>query len=96
MPTPHDKAQEGLRLIDKAILDLLRSRRPEWVTHPEITKQLGIESSYKGGMKGFLSGSRLERLESLGLVERDGHGKGRTSSYRISAKGMASPKLSSS
>jgi hypothetical protein len=82
MPTPQDKAKEGVLLIEEAILDLL-SIRGDWMARAEIARQLDIESTYLGKSKGHLSGAILDSLRERALVERQGYGRNEISYYRI-------------
>ena len=77
---PSEKAQVGLRLIEEAILELLRERA-DWVPHSEIQDSLSLRLAYQGH-QGYFSGSIMEHLEEQKLVERDGHGRGHESRYR--------------
>jgi hypothetical protein len=82
MPTPREKVECGLWLIEEAIMELL-TQRGDWVKHSEIQDELNLRSEYKGGYKGFLSGRILERLVEQNRVVREGGGRGRETRFRI-------------
>jgi hypothetical protein len=82
MPTPQQKVEFGLWLIEEAIVELL-TQRADWVKHSEIQDELNLRSEYKGGYKGFLSGRILERLVEQNRVVREGGGRGRETRFRI-------------
>jgi hypothetical protein len=81
MQTPLEKAQQGLQLIRDAIIEHL-SLSGEWLAHGDIQDALDIRVPYRG-QTGWLSHSILDSLEQEGLIERDGHGRGTQSRFRI-------------
>ena len=58
-------AQEGLRNIQNAILNVLESE-PQGVKNAEIADRLGLRSSIRGGHKNYLTYS------VLGILMKDG------------------------
>lgn len=66
-----DKAQEGLRLLKEAILELL-SGEPEGLRNVDIAVELRIQSDYQGSQKDYLSWSVLGLLLNDGKVIRKG------------------------
>ena len=63
-------AQLGLRLIEEAILTLLRSR-PEGLGNSEIARQLNLESEIQGANRNYLTHSVVDGLRTKGKVARD-------------------------
>ncbi len=63
-------AQLGLRLIEEAILTLLRSR-PEGLGNSEIAKQINLKSEIRGKYKNLLTHSVLGGLLDKGEVAQD-------------------------
>jgi hypothetical protein len=63
--TPQQKAAAGVAHIKDAILDYL-AQHPDGVRHSQIVTDLGLESSYEGKQKNFLSWSVVGLL----LAER--------------------------
>lgn len=82
MPTPREKVECGLWLIEEAIVELL-AQRGDWVKHGEIQDELNLRSEYKGGYKGFLSGRILEKLVEKNRILKDGSGRGNHTRFRI-------------
>ena len=68
--TPHAKAQNGLRLIYEAMLDLL-AQHPQGLSHARIAKELGLEMEYHGG-KNYPSQTILHQLVYARKVEKIG------------------------
>lgn len=63
-------AQRGLRLIEEAILTLLRSR-PEGLGNSEIARQLNLKSEIQGKYKNMLTHSVLGGLLAKGEIAQD-------------------------
>ena len=84
MQTAREKALLGLQLIREAIIEHL-SQSGDWVTHGDIQDDLGIRVPYRN-QTGWLSSSILDDLKNEGLVEREGHGRGIGSRFRIIKK----------
>lgn len=64
-----EKAQEGLRMIENAILDLLR-QHPEGLTNAEIADLLGIGSDASESQRNRLSWAVLARLVRDARIEK--------------------------
>ena len=62
-------AQDGLKAIEIAILNELRSL-PSGMTNGDLTRVLGLESDQMGKQKNYLCWSVLGRLMKAGKVER--------------------------
>jgi hypothetical protein len=81
--TPHEKAQLGLKQIEDAVIELL-ALHGDWMSRPDIARELDIESYYKSGHGGYLSGGICKTLVERGILEtRGGGGPGQTTFYRI-------------
>ena len=76
MEPVREKAQEGLRIIENAMLDLLR-RYPEGLTNAEIAQLLGIESDATDSQRNRLSWAILTRLLRAARIEKINDGKRR-------------------
>jgi hypothetical protein len=76
MEPVREKAQEGLRIIENAMLDLLR-RYPEGLTNAEIAQLLGIESDASDSQRNRLSWAILTRLLRAARIEKINDGKRR-------------------
>ena len=70
-PTARNFAQEGLRKIENAILELLE-RNPEGLSNVEIADLLDLRSDFLGGSRNFLTYSVLGGLLRQGKVRREG------------------------
>lgn len=57
----YDKAQQGLRLIEDSIIELL-SYNAEGLTNAEIVEYLGLQSEHQGRQKNYLTYSVLGNL----------------------------------
>jgi len=57
----YDKAQQGLRLIEDSIIELL-SYNIEGLTNAEIVEYLGLQSEHQGRQKNYLTYSVLGNL----------------------------------
>src|SRR4051812_3645982 len=69
--TPRAKAQQGVRLIQEAILELLGSSKVA-MTHADIVNALQIHSDFEGTGKNYLSWSVLGLLVNGGQIHYDG------------------------
>lgn len=78
-----EKAQEGLRFIENAVLDLLR-QHPEGLTNAEIAELLGIGSDAGKSQRNRLSWAVLARLQRDARIERTKNEK-RKLIYRLSS-----------
>jgi hypothetical protein len=67
-----EKAQEGLKLIEAAILQLLEERK-YGLTNNEISVELGLESDQAGKQKNYLAWSALGILMKAKKVSRLSH-----------------------
>jgi hypothetical protein len=68
------RAQDGLTLIEGAIVELLQTR-PNGLTNVEITSRLQLESDQDGKQRDYLAWSVLGRLMKQGSVVRTTQGK---------------------
>lgn len=66
---PREKAQQGLHLLEEAILELL-VENPKGLRNAEIAERLNVRSDYKGGNKDYLSWSVLGLLMNQNKIER--------------------------
>ena len=80
--TPKQRAQNGIREIEQAIVDLL-TQHGGWMSRPDIAEKLDIESSYEGGHGGYLSGGICKTLVSRGTLEFKQERPRGTTHYRI-------------
>jgi len=64
-----ERAQQGLAMIKKAILDLVRIN-PNGITNADAASLLGLRSDYRGRQKDYLSYSVLGLLLREGKVKR--------------------------
>lgn len=69
---PHEKAQQGLKLIKEAILGIL-AQKSDGLRNAEIAELLEIRSDYQGEQKDYLSWSVLGLLLNEGKVVRKGN-----------------------
>lgn len=69
--SPQSDAQEGLRLLKQAIVELLAAY-PDGLTNSQVADHLAIRSDYLGGNKDYLSWSVLGLLLNEGKIERLG------------------------
>jgi len=69
-----ERAQQGLMMLKKAILDLARANR-QGITNSDAANLLGLKSDYRGRQKDYLSYSILGLLLREGKVERVDKGK---------------------
>jgi hypothetical protein len=79
--TPKERAQNGIREIEQSIVDLL-SQSGEWMSRPDIADRLDIESWYKGGHGGYLSGGICKTLVNRGVLDFKQEGPRGTTYYR--------------
>ena len=63
-------AQQGLRLVEDAILMLLRSN-PQGLRNSEIAEMLNLQSEFRGGQRNYLTHSVLGGLLAKGEVVQD-------------------------
>jgi hypothetical protein len=68
---PNEEAQQGLKLIKRAILRILRSA-PDGLTNAQIVTALGLDSDYEGKQRNYLSWSVLGILLGEGKIVRRG------------------------
>ena len=68
--TALDAAQEGLRQIEVAILQLLEAN-PAGLRNVEIAELLDLHSDFQGGQRNYLTYTVLVSLISQGKVSRD-------------------------
>lgn len=72
-----EKASIGLTLLKDAVVELAKAN-PKGITNADTAKALGLQSSYGGGAKDYLSYSILGLLMDDGKILRDeGLGRGR-------------------
>jgi hypothetical protein len=72
-----EKAGIGLDLLKEAVVELAKAN-VDGVTNADCAKALGLQSSYRGGAKDYLSFSILGLLLDEGRLERDdSRGRGR-------------------
>lgn len=72
-------AQEGIKHIENAILELL-FRNPQGLTNAQIANLLNLYSEFRGEQRNFLTYATLGRLLSQGRILRDPE----TKTYKIS------------
>ena len=82
MLTPRDKAEQGLRLIEDAIIEFL-AQRGGWVRHSVIQDALNLRSDFNGRFAGYLSGTILQRLIEQKRIVKEGGGRGNETQFRI-------------
>jgi hypothetical protein len=83
--TSTQDAQAGLRLIESAVVSLLR-QKGDWTSRSQIADELGIESEYEGAFTGFLVGAVVKALSARGVLdEHGGASPGQPMSYRLRA-----------
>jgi hypothetical protein len=82
MLTPRDKAEQGLRLIEDAIVEFL-AQRGDWVWHSVIQDELNLRSDFNGKFAGYLSGTILQRLIEQKRIVKDGGGRGNETRFKI-------------
>jgi hypothetical protein len=82
MMTPKQRAQNGIKEIEQAIVDLL-AHHGDWMSRPRVAEALDIESWYKGGHGGYLSGGICRALVGRGVLEFKQEGPRGTTYYRI-------------
>jgi hypothetical protein len=82
MLTPRDKVEQGLRLIEDAIVEFL-TQRGDWVWHSVIQDELNLRSDFNGKFAGYLSGTILQRLIEQKRIVKDGGGRGNETRFRI-------------
>jgi hypothetical protein len=69
-----ERAQQGLTMLKKAILDLARANI-QGITNSDAASLLGLKSDYRGKQKDYLSYSILGLLLREGKIERVDQGK---------------------
>ena len=69
MNDPRDKAEQGLMLLEEAVLDVLGAIHPDALRATEIRDALEIQDP-KRGYSNYLTDSLIKRLEERGLVEQ--------------------------
>ena len=67
----HAIAQEGLRLIENAILRLLEAN-PQGLRNFEIAELLGLRSNSSGNQRNYLTYSVLGNLIDEGKIAKEG------------------------
>lgn len=65
--TPEEQAQHGLKLIKQAIVRLV-SQCEEGLANSDIARKLGLQSSFEGQQKNYLSWSILGLLIAEGTI----------------------------
>lgn len=70
----YEKAQIGLEFLKESIVELAKAN-PDGIKNSDASKYLGLQSSYNGGAKDYLSYSILGLLMREMLIERTTHGK---------------------
>ena len=76
--SPSDRAHEGIKLVEEAILQLL-THRADWMTRSEIAKTLDIDR-----FAGYLTGGICNDLVTRGVLEFEtGNGPGEVTRYRV-------------
>jgi hypothetical protein len=83
MLTPRDKVEQGLRLIEDAIVEFL-NQRGDWVLHSVIQDELNLRSDFNGKFAGYLSGTILQRLTEQKRIVKEGGGRGNETRFRLS------------
>ena len=71
MVAAKEKAQKGLALVEKAVLDFI-AQNPNGVSNAEIATALSLESDISGKHRNYLSWSILGNLTNKGLVVKQG------------------------
>jgi hypothetical protein len=69
-----ERAQLGLAMLKKAILDLARANK-QGITNSDVASVLGLKSDYRGKQKDYLSYSILGLLIREGKLDRVDQGK---------------------
>lgn len=69
-----ERAQQGLAMLKKAVLDLVRAN-PGGITNADVASLLGLRSDYRGRQKDYLSYSVLGLLLREGKIKRAEHGR---------------------
>ena len=69
MNDPRDKAEQGLMLLEEAILNVLGAIHPDALRATEIRDALAIQDPQRG-YSNYLTDSLIKRLEERGLVEQ--------------------------
>jgi hypothetical protein len=82
MLTPRDKVEQGLRLIEDAIVEFL-TQRGDWVLHSVIQDELNLRSDFNGKFAGYLSGTILQRLIEQKRIIKEGGGRGNETRFRL-------------
>ena len=67
---PHAIAQEGLKMLEDAVLRLL-SAHPRGLRNADVAENLGLRSSFRGRQKDYLTYSVLGGLLDQGKVSWD-------------------------
>jgi len=67
MTDPTQKAQQGLRLLEEAVLDVLRDAHPTAMKATHVRDALAIKDPRRG-YNNYLTDSIIKRLEEKGLV----------------------------
>ena len=89
-PATRNIAQEGLRKIENAILELLE-RNPEGLSNVEIADSLDLRSDFLGGSRNYLTYSVLGGLLRQEKVRREG--ELRTAKYMPLPRSDEEPKV---
>lgn len=66
----YERAQMGLTFLKQAIIEFSQAN-PDGVTNADVAKYLGLQSSYNGGAKDYLSYSILGLLMQEGNLVRN-------------------------
>jgi hypothetical protein len=65
--TAASNASEGLKLLEKSILDCLKAH-PAGLGNSDLARTLGLESDFGGKQKNYLTWSVLGLLANQGLI----------------------------
>ena len=72
MRSPYERAQVGVAMIKRAVLEVLDEAGDSGLTNAAVGRSLGIYAGYaESGHVGHVSRAMLGQLEHEGLVEQD-------------------------
>ena len=67
--TPREQAQEGLNLLKRSILRVIRNH-PDGISNADVARELDIRADYQGAHVGYLSWSILGLLLNEEKIEK--------------------------